>query len=168
MQYWNLFGNCKAMPDRQPSAVATLESQLVISSRTDFCLPCRNDLVYQQSGMPTFTFCNSELKFQMRPKNDFPEAVAFEKLRICFLMHENKQSVGWRKKCVTPPVLPCKGRVTLHKKKNASNFQTNLILHFWIFFYLIMQRQIYSWNIYINIFLYNNILYIYMKIPATQ
>lgn len=55
-------------------------------------------------------------------------------LSICFSSHENKRSVGWRKKCVTFPVLACKGRVTLHKKKNTSDFQTNLILNFWIFF----------------------------------
>lgn len=61
--------------------------------------------------------------------------------RFAFYCMKISRSVGWRKKCVTSPALTYKGRVTLHKKKNASNFQTNLILYFWIFLFHLVVRH---------------------------
>lgn len=66
----------------------------------------------------------------------------FEMWEFCFAMHENKQ-VWDGKKCVTCPAPARKGRATSHEKKNASNFQTNLILKFWIFHFFVW-RHIYS------------------------
>lgn len=67
-----------------------------------------------------FTICATCLKYG---------SLALQRTKI-------KHCVGRKEEMCRLPSAGLQGQSDLSQKKNASNFQTNLILNFWIFFFI--------------------------------